>query len=150
MTTSDAGTQGHASLDRLPRDARRLTFEQGEVREGNPSEQPLDLQALKGEVAARRATPFAQYEYVSVTFNTTANADTDIRHSLKPPTAEDIDWQVMGLEFSTAPATVPVIYRDASATRRPWGSNFLVLRSNVSGLTATLLLTVRPRRVQSA
>lgn len=149
-TTSAEATPGRASLDRMPQREKRLSFELEGRREGNPSEQPLDLQALKGEVGVRRALPYAQYEYVSVTFNATANADTDIRHNLQPPTAEDIDWQVVGLEFSSAPATIPIVYRDASATRRPWGDNFLVLRSNVSSLTATLLLTVRPRRVQSA
>lgn len=92
----------------------------------------------------KRARAWTQYQYVNVTFNATANADTDIPYSLlKPPSYEEIDWIVVGISFPSAPAVVPVIYRDSGANRRPWGAGFIVLRSNVGGLTATLLLTVR-------
>lgn len=87
--------------------------------------------------------PYGQYEYVDVVFNATANANTEVRHTLKPPTPELVDYTVVGYKFTSAPGTVPVIYRDNSATRRPWGRGYIVLRSNVSSLNATLLLTVR-------
>ena len=142
MITLDVETPERASRG-------KVTLER--VRSGEPgTEQPLDLLALKGEVAARSATPFAQFEYVRVTFNGTANVDTDIRHALSPPTPEDVDYLVLGVEQTSAPATVPVIYKDMSAGRRAWGAGYIVLRANVASLTVNLLLTVRPRRVQNA
>lgn len=107
------------------------------------------LAQAKIDASLRSTVPFAQYEYVDVTFNATANADTDIKHSLAPARAEEIDFQVVGVSFSSAPAAAPVIYRDSAAGRRPWGNGFIVLRANVAALRATLLLTVRPRRSQS-
>ncbi len=91
----------------------------------------------------KRARAFTQYQYVDVVFNATANADTDIVHTLKPPTVDSLDWEVVGVNFAAAPAAAPVIYRDTSATRRPWGNGYLVLRSNVASLSVTLRLTVR-------
>ena len=90
-----------------------------------------------------QSSPYAQYEYVEVTFNSTADADTDIRHTLLPPTPEDLDYQVVRLNLTTAPTTTPIIYRDSSASRRAWGAGYLVLRATVASLSATLLLTVR-------
>jgi hypothetical protein len=107
------------------------------------------LAQAKLDASVRSTVPFAQYEYVDVTFNATANADTDIRHALRPLTHEGIDFQVVGVNFASAPAAAPVVYRDTAAARRPWGSGYIVLRANVSSLSATLLLTVRPRRSQA-
>jgi hypothetical protein len=90
-----------------------------------------------------RGSPFSQYQYVEVTFNSTANANTEVAHTLKPESYEDVDFQVVGIEQASAPATVPVIYKDSSSTRRPWGNGYIVLRANVASLRATLLLTTR-------
>jgi hypothetical protein len=106
------------------------------------------LAQAKLDATVRSMVPFAQYEYVDVTFNAVADADTDIRHSLRPLTPEGIDFQVVGINFASAPAAAPVIYRDTAAARRPWGTGYIVLRANVAALSATLLLTVRPRRSQ--
>ena len=91
----------------------------------------------------KRARAFTQYQYVDVTFNAVADANTDIAHALKPPDAESVDWEIVGLKLAAAPGTIPVIYSDSSASRRPWGAGYIILRSNVASLQATLRLTVR-------
>ncbi len=106
------------------------------------------LAQAKVDVSVRALVPYTQYEYVRVTFNSTANANTDVKHSLEVNDPEAIDFQVVGWEFAAAPGTVPVVYRDISATRRPWGTNYVVLRCNVASAIANVLLTVRPRRSQ--
>ncbi|HYE17350.1 MAG TPA: hypothetical protein VEA69_02840 [Tepidisphaeraceae bacterium] len=104
------------------------------------------LEAAKAAAATRQLIPYAQYEYVDVVFNAVADTDTDIKHSLSPPTPEDIDYQVVNWEYDAAPTAAPVVYRDSSATRRPWGAGYIVLRCNEDAVRATLLLTVRPER----
>lgn len=106
----------------------------------SPQVQLRDFRTLERDVL--RATPIKQFEYVTVTFNSTANADTDIRHHLRPATPDDIDWQVVGLGSPTAPDVAPAIYRDFSATRRAWGDGYLILRCTIPSVTARLLLTV--------
>lgn len=86
---------------------------------------------------------YTNYQYVTVTFNSVANNDTDIRHSLKVANPEAVDWEIVDLSFASAPAAAPCIYRDSSATRRPWGTNYLVLRCTVASVVVTLRLTLR-------
>ncbi len=88
--------------------------------------------------------PYGGYEYVEMVFNANANGDTEIPYdTLTPGDPEQVDWQVVGVKFASAPAAAPVVYRDESATRRPWRTNYIVLRSNVASLRATLLLSTR-------
>ena len=44
----------------------------------------FDTALVKADPALIRGLPFAQYQFVDVTFNSTAHADTDIRHNLTP------------------------------------------------------------------
>lgn len=90
-----------------------------------------------------RGSPFAQYEYVDMTFNSVANGDTAVPHGLSPETYEDIDFQVVRTNFTSAPAAAPIVYRDNSATRKAWGKGYVVLRANIASLRVTLLLTTR-------
>jgi hypothetical protein len=90
-----------------------------------------------------KSAPVTQYEYKTVTFNSTANANTDIVHSLRPENPEDVDYQVVSWEFTSAPGTAPIVYKDTSASRRPWGDGYIVLKCNVASATATLLLSIR-------
>lgn len=103
----------------------------------------LDVSALKAETVTRRGQPFAQYQYIDVEFNSTADANTEIRHALTAPDPEDIDFQVVRWNFSSAPATAPVVYRDSAANRRVWSDGYIVLRCNTASASCTLLLTVR-------
>jgi hypothetical protein len=115
-----------------------MTAYEGAIRD------PEVLRALRQiERDFLKAAAFRQYQYLDVTFNSTANADTDIVHKLLPATPEDIDFQVVRLNLSANPTTVPVIYRDTSSDRRAWGDSYIVLRCNVASTSATLLLTVR-------
>lgn len=107
-----------------------------------------ELGALKTQASLGSRLPFTQYQYLDVTFNSTANANTEIQHRLNPTTPEDIDFQVVRVNFASAPAAAPVVYRDSSATRRPWGQGYIVLKANISSLSVTLLLTVRQVRNQ--
>lgn len=87
-----------------------------------------------------KGCPFTAFEYVDVTFNSVANTDTDIVHTLN---TLDVDWTVVGLTSIVAPATAPIIYRNVAGSARAWGKNYLILRCNVASVTCTLLLTAR-------
>ena len=93
------------------------------------------------ETDIRSISPFTITELVDVVFNETANTDTVIRHSLNTVQPEQIKWMIVGIELSSV-ATVPIIYRDASTMRRKWEDDYIILRSNIASLKATLLLGV--------
>jgi hypothetical protein len=87
----------------------------------------------------RSQSPIAKWEYVDVTFNASANGNTDVRHTLAPADVESVRYLPVKWEFTSAPAAAPIIYRDTSATRRPWGTDYLVLRCNVASAKCRLL-----------
>lgn len=89
----------------------------------------IDFQTLK------QHTPFAQHQLVDVTFGE-AYADTEIRHTLQPPTPEHILYYVMDQAQSAT------IYRDMSGSRKPWRDGVITLRSNVANARVKLLLAV--------
>lgn len=101
-------------------------------------EPKVGVQLLDNEIS--RAVPSTRYEFVDVIFNSTADTDTDIRHSLG---STAIDYQVVGWKFLTTPSTVPFAYRYIAGDARPWGRNYIILRCNVAAAQATLLLTTR-------
>jgi hypothetical protein len=111
-----------------------------------PPSSDSGLAQARVEVSLRATIPYAQYEYVDVSFNATEDTDTDIRHGLQPPDPEDVDFQVVRVNAAATPTQAYMVYRDTSATRRPWGTGYVVLRANEAALSVTLLLTVRPRR----
>lgn len=80
-----------------------------------------------------RATPFGQFEYKLVTF-ATADTDTMVTHRLTPPAPMQVCYRVV--QQSAAGS----VYYDASATRRPWTQNMMLLRASAP-MTAVLLLT---------
>lgn len=105
---------------------------------------PKLLRALRQiEQRLEDHSPIAQFEYVTVTFNATANADTTIVHTLRPPTPDDVDYEVVRWNFGSAPATTPVLYVDSSGSKRAWGDGYIVLRCNIASASVTLRLTVR-------
>lgn len=83
-----------------------------------------------------KASPFASYQYVTVTFGT-ANTDLDIVHTLAAPDPDAIDYQVVRADRAV------VVYHDASGGRRPWVAGRLTLRANTANAVVDLLLTVR-------
>lgn len=87
-----------------------------------------------------RAVPSTKFEYVTVTFNSTANNDTDIVHGLN---STDVGYIVVGYEFVIAPPASPCVYQDISGTARAWQKTYLVLRCNVASVRTTLLLFVK-------
>lgn len=106
------------------------------------------------ETARRDSSPFGKFQFVSVTF-TTAGADVDIPHTLKPTDPEAVRWLVVSTEGTTS-ATVggwdgPVsvlssgsIYRDNSADRLPWTQTTIWLRSMYPGTFRLLLFLEAP------
>ena|SRR5687767_15617880 len=100
-----------------------------------------DVRRLEQMINQRSSV--GQWEYVEVVFNSVANNDTIITHKLRPVDHEDVDFEVMGWEFASAPATAPVAYRDIGAARKAWGAGYIVLRCNVASARVTLRLTVR-------
>lgn len=105
------------------------------------------LQRLQQDV--KRFTPSTDFDYVDVTFGN-ANIDTIISTRLRPTNPESIVYTIVGLDFLSNPTTVPVIYKDTSSTRHPWGAGFIVLRSNVSGLIAHLKLEMKRTNTTNA
>ena len=84
-----------------------------------------------------RGIPHGQYQYVDVTFNSSANTDTLVRHELHPNLPDEIDYQVVGKDRACD------VYHDATLDHRPWGTNYIVLRCSVASANVTLLLTTR-------
>lgn len=88
----------------------------------------------------RKLSPLAQYEEVDVVFPDTPHTDLEVPYTnLKPPSPEQIDYQVV------RQSQAAVIYHDVSGTRKPWPRGFILLRSNVGGARATLRLSTRQR-----
>lgn len=83
-----------------------------------------------------RGSPFASYQRLTVTFGATPGLDTVVRHSLKTADPESVEYIIVGLDRAGS------VYHDQTATRKPWGADFLVLRASVASLKAELLLTV--------
>lgn len=78
--------------------------------------------------------PFANAQFVDVTFPSGADTDLVISHTLKTARPNEVRYLVVTQEAAGS------IYRDTSATRRAWGSNYIILRSNTASLAARLLL----------
>lgn len=89
------------------------------------------------ETYINKTVPIAQFQYVTVTFNGTANADTDIYHTLNPRDPESVLYQVVKIDRAAK------IYNDTSATRKAWKNNIIYLRSDTANAVATLLLTLQ-------
>ncbi len=79
-------------------------------------------------------TPYAAFEYVTVTFGT-ANTDYIVSHSL-PGNSDNIRWHPVSIEGNGT------IYRDNSADRQAWGDGYIVLRSSLANHVCRLLLFV--------
>lgn len=101
------------------------------------------------EINVNRASPFSRWQYIPVTFPANVNTDTVITHRLNADNPESIMWTVFNLQLPTAPGTAPVVYRDSSGNRRGWMRNYIVLRSNIANLQATIFVAI-PRHVSNA
>lgn len=96
---------------------------------------------LQQEIQARDiGLPFGQYEFVDVTFNSTANGDTEIKHSLVGSDPEAIRAVAIEWQFTTTPVESPYIWRNIASTRRPWGTGYIILKCNLASARARLLL----------
>lgn len=80
--------------------------------------------------------PFAQWEEVDVTFPSTPNTDTIVRHTLVPQSPEAINY------IPIRKAQASHVYHDASGTRKPWQKGYIVVRSDIANAKVTLLLYV--------
>jgi hypothetical protein len=78
--------------------------------------------------------PYGAFEYVDVTFGT-ANTDQIVEHTLETVYPEDVNYELVKADRATA------IYNDQSASRRPWGRGYIILRSSVANAQVRLLLT---------
>lgn len=83
-----------------------------------------------------QGSPFFSFQYVEVTFGT-ANTDYDIRHSIKTPNPDDIQYQLVRTDRATT------IYNDLSATRKKWQEGYVILRSSAANANCRILLTVK-------
>lgn len=87
-----------------------------------------------------RRVPFSRFEYVDVTFPSTANLDMDIPHSLTPADPETVRWMVVNMSTSSAPGVPPVVYKNTSAARTPWQTTHIYLRCTEASIVVRLLL----------
>jgi hypothetical protein len=83
-----------------------------------------------------RTQPFASWQIVDVTFNSTANVDTVVQHTLQPHTSEHVNY------IPIRKGQAADVYHDTSGTRKPWGNGYIILRSPVASAKVTLLLFV--------
>lgn len=79
-------------------------------------------------------SPFSNFRFIDITFPTTANTDCIVKHDLVTDDPEGVLY--IPLNQSAAGG----IYNDQSATRKLWGTNYIILRSSVASLQAKLLL----------
>lgn len=91
------------------------------------------LEQAQFDASLRGQTPFASYQILDVTFSTNAGVDTEILHTLAPPTPDHIGWLVLR---RSQPGNV---YRAPGVL---WDTGYVKLRSSVPGLVTTLLLFV--------
>ena len=93
--------------------------------------------------AFQKSVPFTQYQYLTVTFPSTyvADADYHIPHTLSPADPDAVDYEVVRSSAAC------ILYNDQSGTRQPWGSGYIILRSNLAAggtaYTVDLRLSVR-------
>lgn len=86
-------------------------------------------------------SPYAKYQRVTVTFPSTPDTDTVIPYTGDiAANPEDVEYFVVKQDRAGS------IYNDQSATRKPWQQGYVVLRSSVGSLSATILLTA-PRNI---
>lgn len=90
----------------------------------------------------KRRAPEGRWETVTVTFDA-AHTDVVVPHALPTPDPEQIDYKILR---TNGPGFV---YHDGAATRRPWGTGFIVLRSTTAPLVADLRLSVSAEKIQS-
>jgi hypothetical protein len=82
--------------------------------------------------------PFSHHQYVDVVFGGTANLDTLIEHTLPTTDPEAVNYIIVRSDRAV------VVYHDQSATRRPWGTGYIVLKANAASAQVRLLLTLEP------
>lgn len=90
-----------------------------------------------------RGLPYAQFQYIDVTFSATAGAATDVKHTLNARAPGDVRAQVVEWTFAAPPAAAPVIWKSPT---RASGAGFIVLACNVANAKARLLLFLEPDR----
>lgn len=88
-----------------------------------------------------KGLPFGQFQYVTVTFPSTANTDLSISHDLTVEATDRVRWIVVSVEAASTPSPY-VIYEDTSTTRRKWGKRNIILRCTQPSVKVTLLLVV--------
>lgn len=80
--------------------------------------------------------PWAVWEEVTITFNSTANADTVVPHTLAAVDPEAVNYIPVRKSKATD------VYHDVTASRKKWQRDYIVLRSSVGGVTIKLLLYI--------
>lgn len=79
--------------------------------------------------------PFRTTQEVTVTF-LGANTDQDVPHQLDVENPEDVNYEVLRQDRAGS------VYDNRSAPRRAWAKNYIVLRSDVAGMTMKLRLSI--------
>jgi hypothetical protein len=83
------------------------------------------------------SVPFSRFQYVDVVFG---DADTDVvvEHQLQTTDPEAVNYEVVRADRAG------FVYHDQTASRRLWGTGFVLLRSSVADLSVRLRLTLEP------
>ena len=112
-----------------------MAITKGEVKDQATSDA---LQRLENDFETR--TPYSQYEYQDITFPSTVDQDIIISTRLRPSDPEAIFYEIVDWKLLVTPPVVPIIYRDISSTRKPWGSGYVVLRCNIASAMVKIRL----------
>ena len=106
----------------------------------------MQSEAKRVEGELKKSSPFARYEYVTVTFPSGADTDIDVAHTLDPDDPDLIDYEVVGRASHSTSGTALTqghVYHNTSGSRRAWGSNYITLRCTAASNIITLRLSVR-------
>lgn len=104
--------------------------------------EPLAPITTRQLLEVERRLPHNNWEKVVVTV-TTAHQEVDIRHSLRVPDPEALEWVVTRVALTSTPAEAPVLYRFEGDGRRPWSSSLISLRGTVPGQYTVVIYVPR-------
>ena len=99
---------------------------------------PTRIRNKQGEL--EQSSPYVAYQYLTVTFPSSANSDYPIAHSLTPLNVEEVDYEVVRKDRACD------VYHDQSGTRTVWGEGYIILRCTVASATVDVRLSIRRSR----
>ncbi len=108
----------------------------GPTKDISPAFYALQQMLNRLEERLDKQSPWADYEFVDVTFSLGANVDHDVPTRLTPEDPEAIRYQVVEADRACD------IYHNQAVGRATWQPGYVLLRSNTADAVVRLLLGV--------